>query len=131
MQRSLDDSGQVRESGSEVAHQQDDCREAGRAEGGPEEEATDPSSERAQLQLLSGLELRYLLRDQLQETTSLLRGDQARLGLSGETSGSPTQSASAERLKEIKKSDPVLPPRCINCKYFSSLGFNIITSLYS
>ena len=110
MQWSLDVADQVRESGRQVAHQQDDCREAGGAERGQEEKETNPPSCRAELHLLFQVELwsPELPRYQLQETTSLLSRDQARRGLSGQTPGSPAQRP---RLQEIKKepASPALP----------------------
>ena len=132
VQRSLDVSGQVREPGWEVAHQQDDRREAGGAERGQEEKATLPSSLRPQLYLLSGLELWDLPRAQLQGKTSLLSRDLAWIVLSGQTSGSQTQSQSASvsaqniQLQEIEKCHPVL---LYKLEIFL-FCFNTITSVY-
>ena len=130
VQRGLDDADEVWESGREVVDQQDDRRETEQVQGGPgergqeEEEADYSRSSEPELHLLFQLELWDLSRQELQEKASLLSGDQAGGGLSGETQGPAAQFCFRQNLQfqEVKETESVL----LNVNI---LDFNTITSL--
>ena len=99
-----------------MVDQQDDRRETEQGQGGPgergqkEEEADYSCSSEPELHLLFQLELWDLSRHELQEKASLLSGDQAGGGLSGETQGPAAQFCSRQnlQLQEVKETESVL-----------------------